>query len=199
MAQGVTPSGSCHCGWCKGPDPASPGDVVHPLSSTASTWPGGCLRGTVTPTKTPTAGMEDVGHRVKASPAWSHEVLEVAAWLLLLPPRCPPAARQIQHLARLVRRIPCPRGLVVATAWWPDGERLQELRRRWWWPWRGGLMESISRSRDTGARLRWRHRAMEDVVRSRCHFLVTFWVWRTEASPGTSWALYFPPSLGASA
>ncbi|XP_075583710.1 LOW QUALITY PROTEIN: tumor necrosis factor receptor superfamily member 19L [Pelecanus crispus] len=56
----------------------------------------------------PVLGTEDVGHRVKASPAWSHEVLEVAAWLLLLPPRCPPAARQIQHLAQLGRRIPCP-------------------------------------------------------------------------------------------
>ncbi|XP_072707041.1 tumor necrosis factor receptor superfamily member 19L isoform X1 [Ciconia boyciana] len=58
--------------------------------------------------KDPMAGTEDVGHRVKASPAWSHEVLEVAAWLLVLPSRWPPAARQIQRLAQLARRLPCP-------------------------------------------------------------------------------------------
>ncbi|RLW03343.1 hypothetical protein DV515_00006648 [Chloebia gouldiae] len=43
--------------------------------------------------------VEDTGHCVKASPAQSCEVLEVAAQLLLLPPRCPRAAQKIQLLA----------------------------------------------------------------------------------------------------
>uniref|UniRef100_A0A8U7MMQ1 Uncharacterized protein n=1 Tax=Corvus moneduloides TaxID=1196302 RepID=A0A8U7MMQ1_CORMO len=73
--------------------------VVHPLSSTAGT-----STGVSDSHKDPVEGMEDTAH----CPAQSCEVLEVAAQLLLLPPRCPTAAQQIQHLAWLVRRILCP-------------------------------------------------------------------------------------------
>lgn len=74
----------------------------------------GLPRGDGDPHNDPMGRMEDTGGHVKASPTWCHEALEVAAWLLLLPPRCPLAAWQIQRLAQLVRRIPRPQGPVVA-------------------------------------------------------------------------------------
>lgn len=38
--------------------------------------------------------------------------------------------------------------VMVATSWSPDGEHLLELQHRWWWPYHGGLMESIPGSHD---------------------------------------------------
>uniref|UniRef100_A0A8C3UB04 RELT TNF receptor n=1 Tax=Catharus ustulatus TaxID=91951 RepID=A0A8C3UB04_CATUS len=101
----VTLSGSCHLGWCKGPIQAHLWSIPCPPQQA----PGlGAASGVSASPKDPVEGVEDAGHCVKASPSQSCEVLEVAAQLLLLPPRCPTAAQQIQRLARLVRRILCP-------------------------------------------------------------------------------------------